>query len=387
MKTLADFALRGLRVLLREDLNVPLTPGGALANDARLRAALPTVRDCLERGAAVLLMSHLGRPTEGALPAAEPEFSLAPVRAWLEEHLGQPVALVQDWLGGVDCAPGSCVLLENTRFLVGEKAAADELGRRLAKLCDLFVMDAFAVAHRAQASTAAVARHAPAACIGPLMERELAALSRVLRNPERPLVAIVGGAKVSTKAAVLENLLAAPVDSLILGGGIANTFLAAAGKAVGSSLHEPGWLDRARVLGRSEAIEMPLDVVVAPALDAGSEARVASVDEVAPGEAIFDLGPRSLERLASLVASAGTIVWSGPLGAFEHEGFSQGTRALAEAVAASAAFSAVGGGDTLAAIERFADAGSISYVSTGGGAFLEYIAGHSLPALEALSGK
>ncbi len=210
MKTLSDFSLHGLRVLLREDLNVPLGDSGAIASDARLRAALPTVRDCLGRGAAVLLMSHLGRPTEGASPAAEPQFSLAPVRAWLEEHLQQPVALAQDWLAGVDCAPGSCVLLENSRFLAGEKADDDELGRRMAGLCDLFVMDAFAVAHRAQASTSAVARHAPAACAGPLMERELTALSRVLHNPERPLVAIVGGAKVSAKAAVLENLLATP---------------------------------------------------------------------------------------------------------------------------------------------------------------------------------
>ena len=385
MKTLADFSLSGLRVLLREDFNVPLSADGALANDARLRAALPTIRHCLKRGAAVLLMSHLGRPTEGASPAVEPQFSLAPVRAWLEERLERPVALVQDWLGGVDCAPGSCVLLENTRFLVGEKAGDDELGRRLAKLCDLFVMDAFAVAHRAQASTAAVARHAPAACAGPLLERELAALARVLDNPERPLVAIVGGAKVSSKAAVLEKLLAVPVDSLILGGGIANTFLAAAGTAVGSSLYEPAWLDRARVLARSEAIELPSDVVVAPSLDAGSEARVKSVDEIAPGEAVFDFGPRSLERLAKLIGSARTLVWSGPPGAFEHEGFSGGTRMFAEAAAASSAFSVVGGGDTVAAVERFADAGSISFVSTGGSAFLEYIAGRSLPALEALS--
>ena len=381
--SMGEVDLAGKRVLIREDLNVPVADG-EITSDVRIRAALPTIRAAIEAGAAVMLMSHLGRPTEG-----EPEdrYSLAPVAAHLSTLLGMPVPLVGDWLDGVDIEPGEVVLLENVRFNVGEKACDEALSKRMAALCDVFVMDAFGTAHRAQASTYGVARHAPVACAGPLLTGELDALAKALDKPARPMVAIVGGSKVSTKLTVLEAL-GAVVDQLIVGGGIANTFIAAAGHNVGDSLHEPDMLDTASALAANEndraEIPVPVDVVVADRFSAEATASVRDVSEVDDGELILDIGPRTANAFADLLQSAGTIIWNGPVGVFEFDQFGEGTRALAEAIAESDAFSVAGGGDTLAAIDKYGVADRISYISTGGGAFLEFVEGKKLPAVAIL---
>jgi phosphoglycerate kinase len=387
MLRMADLELAGKRVLIREDLNVPIK-AGAVSSDARIRAALPTIRLALERGARVLILSHLGRPTEGKY---DPELSLAPVAARLSELLGQPVPLVRDWLDGVDCAPGSAVLCENVRFNVGEKADAEALSRRMAALCDIYVMDAFGTAHRAESSTHGVGRFAPVACAGPLLVAEVDALERALLKPARPLVAIVGGSKVSSKLTVLGALLE-KVDMLVVGGGIANTFLAANGVQVGKSLYEAEMLDMARALiarahARGAEIPLPTDVVVAPQFAATAHADVRAVGEVRADEMILDIGPDSAERLCKLISSAGTVLWNGPVGVFEFDQFGEGTRAIANAIASSGAYSLAGGGDTLAAIEKYGVEDGISYISTGGGAFLEFVEGKTLPAVAMLQAR
>jgi phosphoglycerate kinase len=381
---MADLELRGKRVLIREDLNVPVQ-NQQVTSDARIRAALPTIETARRAGARVMVMSHLGRPEEGVYDA---EFSLAPVAARLSELLGVKVRLVRDWLDGVDCDPGQVVLLENVRFNEGEKKNRDELARRMAGLCDLYVMDAFATAHRAEASTHGVAKFAPVACAGPLLTSELEALEKALDAPKRPLVAIVGGSKVSTKLTVLENLLG-KVDRLIVGGGIANTFLAAAGHPIGKSLHEANMVGVARELlarshGSQVEIPLPSDVVVAKEFAASAEADVKGVDEVVPTDMILDIGPDTADRFAATLKGAGTIVWNGPVGVFEFDQFGEGTRVLALAVASSPAFSIAGGGDTIAAIEKYGVGEDISYISTAGGAFLEFLEGKKLPAVDVL---
>ncbi|MGH8250313.1 MAG: phosphoglycerate kinase [Steroidobacteraceae bacterium] len=381
---LPDLQLAGKRVLVREDFNVPLADG-RITSDARIRAALPTLRFALERGARLIVMSHLGRPKEGV---PDPALSLAPVADCLSGLIGKPVRLVADWQGGVEAGAGEIVLLENLRFNKGEKQDDETLARKLAALCDVFVMDAFGTAHRAEASTHGVALHAPVACAGLLLAAELDALEQALHMPARPLVAVVGGSKVSTKLAVLESLID-KVDQLVVGGGIANTFLAAAGLPVGRSLHEPDMLDLARELAarakqRGVGLPLPTDVVVAAELSPAAQATIRSAKSVADGEMILDVGPDSTEVIAALVAGAGTVIWNGPLGVFEHDQFGAGTRALAEAIARSKAFSLAGGGDTLAAIEKYGVEGDISYISTGGGAFLEFVEGRTLPAVAAL---
>lgn len=378
-----DLDLSGKRVLIREDLNVPVSDG-VVTSDARIRASLPTIEAALGSGAAVMLMSHLGRPTEGV---PDPEFSLQPVADRLGELLGRDVPLVTDWIDGVDVSPGQVVMLENVRFLAGEKKSDAALSRKMAALCDVFVMDAFGTAHRAQASTYGVAEHAPVACAGPLLARELDALGRALDNPARPLVAIVGGSKVSTKLDVLDSL-SGIVDKLIVGGGIANTFLAAAGYAVGKSLHEPEMLDTARKLaaggeGRAE-IPLPQDVIVAREFSADAVPAIRKVGSVGEGEMILDIGPETAKRFASMLAEAGTIIWNGPVGVFEFDSFGAGTKTLAAAIASSKAFSLAGGGDTIAAIDKYGLADRISYISTGGGAFLEFVEGKKLPAVAML---
>ncbi|MBK7250967.1 MAG: phosphoglycerate kinase [Gammaproteobacteria bacterium] len=381
---MADLDLRGKRVLIREDLNVPVQDG-VVTSDARIRASLPTIKLALGKGAKVFLLSHLGRPEEGVYTE---EFSLAPVASRLSELLGRPVPLRKQWLEGVDCAPGEAVLCENVRFNAGEKKDREDLARRMAALCDVFVMDAFGTAHRAEASTHGVARYAPVACAGPLLVGELEALERALEKPARPLIAIVAGSKVSTKLTVLESLLE-KVDKLIVGGGIANTFLAASGIAVGRSLHEAEMLDIARRLAarareRGAEIPLPTDVVVARELAATAHADVRSIHEVRPEEMILDIGPDTAERFAGMLASAGTIIWNGPVGVFEFDQFGEGTRTIATAVASSKAFSLAGGGDTLAAIEKYGVEEGISYISTGGGAFLEFVEGKTLSAVAVL---
>ena len=384
---MADLDLRDKRVLIREDLNVPVE-GGVISSDARIRAAVPSLRAAVSAGARVIVMSHLGRPQEGEFSA---EDSLAPVAVRLGELLGQSVRLQRDWLDGVECAPGEVVLCENVRFNKGEKKDDEVLARRMAALCDVFVMDAFGTAHRAEASTHGVARFAPIACAGPLLVGELDALSRALARPARPLVAIVAGSKVSTKLTVLESLLG-KVDKLIVGGGIANTFLAANGIEVGKSLHEPDMLDTARALlgqavARGAEIPLPTDVVVAEEFSPTAVATVRPVGEVRPHELILDIGPQTAARFAGLLAGAGTILWNGPVGVFEFDQFGGGTETLAKAIAASPAFSLAGGGDTLAAIEKYGVAGGISYISTGGGAFLEFVEGKTLPAVAMLESR
>ena len=376
-----ELDLTGKRVLIREDLNVPLA-NGAVSSDIRIRAALPTIRAAIDAGAAVMLMSHLGRPIEGQ---PDETYTLAPVAARLAELLGQPVPLVRDWIDGVEVDPGQVVLLENVRFLPGEKASDESLSRKMAALCDVFVMDAFGTAHRAQASTYGVARFAPVACAGPLLSAELEALSRALDKPPRPLVAIVGGSKVSTKLTVLDALVGI-VDKLIVGGGIANTFIAAAGHRVGNSLHEPDMLDIASKLAAGDGAEIPLpvDVVVADEFAADAEAKVRKISEVGESELILDIGPETAKQFAAILADAGTIIWNGPLGVFEFDAFGEGTRAIAKAIADSSAFSVAGGGDTLAAIDKYGVADSVSYISTGGGAFLEFVEGKKLPAVAIL---
>ena len=384
---MTDLDLRDKRVLIREDLNVPVEDG-VISSDARIRAALPSLRAAVGAGARVIVMSHLGRPKEGEFSA---EDSLAPVAARLGELLGQPVRLQRDWLDGVECAPGEVVLCENVRFNKGEKKDDETLARRMAALCDIFVMDAFGTAHRAEASTHGVARFAPIACAGPLLVAELGALSLALAQPARPLVAIVAGSKVSTKLTVLESLLG-KVDKLIVGGGIANTFLAADGIAIGKSLYEPDMLDTARALlaqavARGAEIPLPTDVVVAEAFSPTAVATVRPVGEVRPDELILDIGPQTAARFAGLLAGAGTILWNGPVGVFEFDPFGGGTETLAKAIAASPAFSLAGGGDTLAAIEKYGVASWISYISTGGGAFLEFVEGKTLPAVAMLESR
>jgi phosphoglycerate kinase len=381
---MADLDLAGKRVLIREDLNVPIK-AGAVASDARIRASLPTIQMALEKNARVLILSHLGRPKEGQF---EPQFSLAPVAARLSELLGRPVPLVKTWLDGVDCAPGSAVLCENVRYNPGEKADDEALSRRMAKLCDVYVMDAFGTAHRAECSTHGVGHFAPVACAGPLLMAELDALERALLKPARPLLAIVAGSKVSSKLTVLGALLE-KVDMLIVGGGIANTFLAATGVQVGKSLCETEMLDIARSLiarahARGTEIPLPTDVVVAPEFAATAHADVRAVGAVKPGEMILDIGPDTAERLCALIKSAGTVLWNGPVGVFEFDQFGEGTKAIADAIASSGAFSLAGGGDTLAAIEKYGVADGISYISTGGGAFLEFVEGKTLPAVAML---
>ncbi|TFH84848.1 phosphoglycerate kinase [Billgrantia azerbaijanica] len=380
VRKMTDLDLRGQRVLIREDLNVPVKHG-KVTSDARLRAALPTIQAAAEAGARVMLMSHLGRPTEGE-PADE--FSLAPVAEHLGELLGRPVRLVKEYLEvNLDLADGEVVLLENVRFNAGEKADDEALAKQYAALCDVYVMDAFGTAHRAQASTHGVARFAPTACAGPLLAAELDALEKALATPQRPLVAIVGGSKVSTKLEVL-NALSAKCDQLIVGGGIANTFIAAAGHNVGKSLYEADLVGQAKALMEKVEIPLPSDVVVATEFSEAAQAVVKPVDQVGDDEMILDIGPESAGRLAGLLKDAGTILWNGPVGVFEIDQFGEGTAALAKAIAESNGFSIAGGGDTLAAIDKYGIAEQVSYISTGGGAFLEYVEGKTLPAVAAL---
>jgi len=382
-----DVDLAGKRVLIRQDLNVPIEDG-RVTSDQRLTASLSTLRQALDAGAAVMVMSHLGRPTEGQWNADD---SLAPVAVRLGELLARKVPLARDWLAGIEVAPGQLVLLENCRMNVGEAKDDPALAAQYAALCDVFVMDAFGTAHRAQASTHGVIRAARLACGGPLLMAELDALARALGLPARPVLAIVGGAKVSTKLVLLESLIA-KVDGLIVGGGIANTFLAAAGFAIGRSLVERDLVDTAkRVLSdakrRNVELPLPTDVIVASEFAAGATATVKQVAAVGDNDMILDIGPETAKRYATSIRAAGTVVWNGPVGVFEFEAFSAGTRAIAEAIAASAAFSIAGGGDTLAAVEKYGIENGIDYISTGGGAFLEFLEGRELPAVSALEAR
>ncbi len=381
---MTDQDLAGQRILIREDLNVPVT-NGVVTSDARIRASLPTIQTGLTAGGRVMLMSHLGRPIEGEV---DPTYSLAPIAQHLGTLLGQPVRLVCDWLDGVDVGEGEVVLCENVRFNAGEKANDESLSQKMAALCDIFVMDAFGTAHRAQASTHGVARFAPIACAGPLLAAELDALGKALDNPARPMAAIVGGAKVSTKLTVLESL-ATVVDQLIPGGGIANTFIAAAGFPIGKSLVEANLIGQAKKLmddatARGSEIPVPTDVVVGKAFAADAPATIKPVAEVSEDDMIFDIGPQTAERFAQMMQDAGTVVWNGPVGVFEFDQFGEGTRVLGEAIAQSGAFSIAGGGDTLAAVDKYNIADRISYISTGGGAFLEFLEGKTLPAVDML---
>ncbi|MEO6967470.1 MAG: phosphoglycerate kinase [Rhodanobacteraceae bacterium] len=381
---MTDLDLAGKRVLIREDLNVPIKDG-AITSAQRLDAALPTIRAARAANAAVMVMSHLGRPKEGVFEEGE---SLAPIAAWLSENLGAPVRLVRNYLDGVECDAEEVVLLENCRMNVGEKSDDDVLAKKYAALCDVFVMDAFGTAHRAQASTHGVARFAPVACAGPLLAAELDALGRALQNPGRPLLAIVAGSKVSTKLTLLENLVD-KVDQLIVGGGIANTFIAACGFKIGNSLCEHDLLDAARKVmaeakARGAEVPIPTDVVTAPAFAADAPATIKRVDQVRDDEMILDIGPETAARYAQMVRGAATVVWNGPVGVFEFDAFGHGTEMLARAIAESSAFSIAGGGDTLAAIEKYGVERGISYISTGGGAFLEFLEGKTLPAVAIL---
>jgi len=381
---MTDLDLKGKRVLIRQDLNVPVKDG-KVTSDARIRASLPTVQKALEGGARVMLMSHLGRPTEGEFSEAD---SLAPVATHMGSLLGREVRLVRDYLDGLDLADGEVVLLENVRFNKGEKKDAEELAKKYAALCDVFVMDAFGTAHRAQASTHGVGKFAPTACAGPLLAAELDALGKALDNPKRPLVAIVGGSKVSTKLTVLESL-STVVDQLIVGGGIANTFIAAQGHPVGKSLCEHDLIEEAkRLMAAAKAkggeIPVPTDVTVGQEFSESTPAEVKQVADVTEGDMIFDVGPETASSYAELLRKAGTIVWNGPVGVFEFDQFAHGTKALGEAIAESDAFSIAGGGDTLAAIDKYGLSERISYISTGGGAFLEFLEGKTLPAVAML---
>lgn len=385
--SMSDMALNGQRVLIRQDLNVPVKDG-KVTSDARIKASIPTIKAALEAGAAVMVMSHLGRPSEGE-PADE--FSLQPVVDYLNDALDVPVKLVKDYLDGVELADGELVILENVRFNQGEKKDDETLAKQYAALCDIFVMDAFGTAHRAQASTHGVAKFAPKACAGPLLAAELDALGKALDNPKRPMVAIVGGSKVSTKLTVLKTL-AEKVDQLIVGGGIANTFIAAQGHNVGKSLVEMDLTEQAtQLMNEAQAnggnIPVPTDVVVGQAFDENTQATLKAVSDVADDDMIFDIGPDSSKALESIIKNAGTIVWNGPVGVFEFEQFSAGTKALSQAIAESDAFSIAGGGDTLAAVDKYEIADKISYISTGGGAFLEFLEGKTLPAVAMLEEK
>ena len=381
---MTDLDLAGKRVLIRQDLNVPVKDG-KVTSDARIRASLPTIEHALKVGAKVMIMSHLGRPTEGEY--AE-EFSLAPVANHMGGLLGKDVKLVKDYLNGVDLADGEVVILENVRFNNGEKKNDETLAKQYAALCDVFVMDAFGTAHRAQGSTYGAAQFAPVACAGPLLAGELDALGKALDNPARPLVAIVGGSKVSTKLTVLESL-SKVVDQLIVGGGIANTFIAAAGHNVGKSLYEADLIDTCRRLSadaqsRGGDIPVPVDVVCGKEFSESAAATLKNVDTVADDDMIFDIGPETSKQLAEILKSAGTIVWNGPVGVFEFDQFGEGTKAISMAIAESSAFSIAGGGDTLAAVDKYRMADKVSYISTGGGAFLEFLEGKKLPAVAIL---
>ena len=379
VKLMTDLDLAGKRVLIREDLNVPVSDGN-VTSDARIRAALPTIQHAVATGAMVILMSHLGRPTEGEYNS---NFSMKPVAKYLTDILGQQVRLEQSWTSGLELEAGEVVILENVRFNPGEKKNDDTLAKAYANLCDIFVMDAFGTAHRAQASTHGVAKYAPVACAGPLLARELDALGKALAAPTPPVSAIVGGSKVSTKLMVLEAL-SDKVDQLIVGGGIANTFLAAAGKPVGKSLCETDLIPAARELMKKVNIPLPTDVVVGKEFSETAEATIKSVDDVAEDDMIFDIGPESAADLAAQLKTMGTIIWNGPVGVFEFDQFAEGTKALALAIAESDGFSIAGGGDTLAAVDKYEIAKQVSYISTGGGAFLEYVEGKELPAVAIL---
>ncbi|UTA48248.1 phosphoglycerate kinase [Simiduia sp. 21SJ11W-1] len=382
VKLMQDLDLTGKRVLIREDLNVPVKDG-KVTSDARIRAALPTIKAAASAGARVMLMSHLGRPEEGVFDEAA---SLKPVAAHLSELLGAQVPVIKDWQAGVTVDAGQVVLLENVRFNKGEKKDDETLAKAYAALCDVFVMDAFGTAHRAQASTHGVAKFAPVACAGPLLAAELDALEKALAKPERPLVAIVGGSKVSTKLTVLESL-SDKVDQLIVGGGIANTFLAASGKPVGKSLCEHDLIDVAKSLMAKTHIPVPVDVVTGKEFSETAEATAKAADAVAEDDMIFDIGSQTSAQLAEILKTAKTIIWNGPVGVFEFDQFGAGTQALAQAIAESSAFSIAGGGDTLAAVDKYGIAEQVSYISTGGGAFLEYVEGKVLPAVAMLESR
>ncbi|MGV8923233.1 MAG: phosphoglycerate kinase [Thermomonas sp.] len=389
---MTDLDLTGKRVLIRQDLNVPIEHvdgmPGRITSEQRITASIPTIRLALEKGAAVMVTSHLGRPKEGVWSEAD---SLAPVAKRLGELLGRDVPLAKDWLDGVEVAPGNLVLLENCRMNIGEKADDDALSKKYAALCDVFVMDAFGTAHRAQASTHGVIKFAKQAAGGPLLMAELDALAKALQHPARPLLAIVAGSKVSTKLELLSSLVN-KVDQLIVGGGIANTFIAAMGHGVGKSLVEMDLLDTARQIiadakARGAEIPLPIDVVVAPAFAADAPATIKAVDAVEADDMILDIGPQTADAYARLIARAGTVVWNGPVGVFEFDAFGKGTEAIARAIAASDAFSIAGGGDTLAAVDKYGIADAVSYISTGGGAFLEFLEGKTLPAVAALEAR
>ena len=387
IRRMSDLDLKGQRVLIREDLNVPIE-NGRITSETRIVAAIPTMKLALEKGAAVMVTSHLGRPKEGQWSE---EDSLAPVATRIGELLGRDVPLIRDWIDGVDVKPSELVLLENCRMNVGEGKDDEALSKKYAALCDVFVMDAFGTAHRAQASTHGAIRFAKVACGGPLLMAELDALAKALEKPARPLLAIVAGSKVSTKLTLLENLVG-KVDQLIVGGGIANTFIAAAGHKVGKSLVENDLIDTANKIAaaaktRGAEVPVPTDVVVAPEFKADAPATVKRVEDIADGDMILDIGPETAKRYAALIAKAGTVVWNGPVGVFEFDAFGNGTKTLAHAIAESGAFSIAGGGDTLAAIEKYGVEDRISYISTGGGAFLEFLEGKTLPAVAALEAR
>jgi len=387
IKKMAELDLQGKRILIRQDLNVPVKDG-QVTSDIRIRASLPAIKLALDAGAAVMLMSHLGRPTEGEF---DPAASLQPVANCLSELLGMPVRLEKDWIDGIEINPGEVVLCENVRFNIGEKANSPELGKKMAALCDIFVMDAFGTAHRAQASTHSVIEHATVACAGPLLAAELEALGKSLNNPESPVVAIVGGSKVSSKLTVLKTL-SEKVDQLIVGGGIANTFIAAAGYSIGKSLYEADLIDDAKALiqaakDNDSEIPVPVDVVCAKEFSDTAVATIKKVSDIADDDMVLDIGPETAKQYSEILKSAKTIVWNGPVGVFEIDQFAEGTKTLALAIAASDAFSIAGGGDTLAAIDKYAIKDKISYTSTGGGAFLEFLEGKELPAITALEAK
>jgi phosphoglycerate kinase len=382
--SMQELDLSGKRVLIRQDLNVPIN-AGKVTSDARIRASLPTIQQAHDAGAMVMLMSHVGRPTEGEYDEV---FSLQPVAEHLSKLLGKPVRLEKDWLKGIDGVAGDIILCENVRFNVGEKEDDETLSKKMAALCDIFVMDAFGTAHRAQASTHGVAKFAPVACAGPLLAAELDALGKALFEPAKPMLAIVGGAKVSTKLTVLDSMLD-KVDQLIVGGGIANTFIAAQGHSVGKSLYEPDLIEQARALmmkaeKNGASIPVPVDVVCGKAFSESAEATIKLVQDVADDDLILDVGPQTAKQYADIVKTSGTIVWNGPLGVFEFDQFSEGTKTLSNAIADSAGFSIAGGGDTLAAVDKYNIADNVSYISTGGGAFLEFLEGKQLPAVAIL---
>jgi phosphoglycerate kinase len=380
-KKLTDLDVAGKRVFIRADLNVPQDAAGNITEDSRIRAALPGINYALENGAAVMVTSHLGRPTEGEFKPAD---SLAPIAARMSELLGKPVRLVQNWVdGGFELKAGEVVLLENCRCNKGEKKSTDELSQKMAALCDIWVHDAFGTAHRAEATTYGMGKFAPVACAGPCVAAELDALTLALAKPARPMMAIVGGSKVSTKLTVLEAL-SAKVDQLIVGGGIANTFLLAAGKKIGKSLAEPDLVEQAKAVMAKVNVPLPVDVVVATEFKADAQATIKSIDDVADDEMILDIGPKSAKALADLVSAAGTVVWNGPVGVFEMEAFASGTQVLANAIATSKAFTLAGGGDTVSAIKVFNIEDKVGYISTAGGAFLEFLEGKKLPAVEML---